>query len=90
MHSGPNRLGRSVEGVRQAVANRIGKTDMRHHPVAKKSILTNPLCPVDELVRDHNVTGGDRLLQASDGGNGDNSLHAQLLHAVDIGPVVNL
>ena len=48
-----------------------------------------PLVRSIELVGDDDVSRGDGLFQAADGRDGDDPLHAELLHAVDVGAVVD-
>ncbi len=45
-------------------------------------------CPVDQLIGDHHITRMDRFLHGSHCTDSDNPLDPQLLHPVDVRPVV--
>ena len=45
---------------------------------------------IDELIHDHHVPGVIGFFQAADGGNGENPLHAQAFHAVNVGAIIHL
>ena len=60
---------------------------MANHAVAEKGRGPLPLGAVEELVGDDDMSRGDRLLHAADRRDRDDPLHAELFHAIDIGPV---
>ncbi len=72
------------------MADRIGKACMCYDSVSEEGVAPDPFGAVNELIRNHDMAGGDGIFQRTDRRNRDDLLDTQLLHAVDIGAVVDL
>ena len=62
--------------LRQPGIKRIRKPNMTNHTALEERKRPNPLCAIDDLVRDHEIPGLDRLLQTAYGGKGDDGADA--------------
>ncbi len=90
MHAAALRDDGLVQQRPQIVGQRITKGDVRHDSAAEKGVLIAAARAVKELVRQHDVTRPILLLQAADGGDGDDPAHVQAAQRPDVGPVIQL
>ena len=58
---------------------------MCHDAVFEKGKRSDALGSVDDLVREEEVAGPDGLLQAADGGEGEDAADAELAESGDVG-----
>ena len=77
------------ENVAQVGTDRVGKGNMDDDTVAEEG-ARSPLCPVEELVGNHDMSGMNILPHAPDRADRDKPFHTELFHAVDIGPEIEL
>ncbi len=75
--------------LRQIAANRLGEPDMRHDAVAEEGVDAMPRA-IDELIGDNEVQRPMLFLQRADGRERQNALDAKLLHAMNVGAIVDL
>lgn len=80
----------SPHDLSNALIERIRKGNMRDGTPLEERPRPEPLRPIDDLVRDHEIARFDVLLQASDGGEGDDSPHADRAQGGNIGTGRNL
>ena len=77
----------SARAVAAAALDRIGKRDVSNQPFAEKCRYTMART-IHKLIRDHEVHRLVFFFERAHGGDGDNSFHSELLHAIDIGAKV--
>src|ERR1700675_3030581 len=75
--------------AREVRADWIRKRYVNHQPIAKESL--GPLeGPIDKLIRDHQLAGMNFFFQAASSGNRNEMSHPELLHAENVGAVIDL
>ncbi len=73
----------------QLRADRVGEADVGHQAFAEEG-GDAAAGAVEELVGDDEIERAVLFLERADGAEGDDALHAQRLHAVDVGAEVQL
>ena len=66
----------------------MGERDVPDDATAKEGVGGGLFGPVEKLVRQHDVAGPVFGLERADGTHADNPRRTKLLHAPDIGPVI--
>jgi hypothetical protein len=66
----------------------IAKGDVSDNATAEEGVLVAAAGAVEELVGEENVFGGVFLLEAADGGDGDDPADVEVAHGPEVGAVV--
>ena len=82
------RTGGSFGGVHEAGTGRVRDADMRHKARTEKGFLAGKGA-VDELIDDHEITGGHVFAEGPAGGNAKDIGHGEHFQRSDIGAVVH-
>lgn len=84
------RMATSLHHLRNLGIERVRKAHMSHHALLKEGKRSNSLRPIDNLVRNYEISRLDMFLQAADSAEGNDAADSEMAQSGDVGLVGNL